>query len=59
MQRNYFPFLFILLVIFAFFLNLLGLMNMIPVIFTLPLLLASIYCMIASIAYRSSKSYRR
>lgn len=59
MQRNYFPFLFILLVIFAFFLNLLGLMNMIPVIFTLPLLLASIYCMIASIAYRSSKGYRR
>ncbi|GAA0313102.1 hypothetical protein GCM10008931_00950 [Oceanobacillus oncorhynchi subsp. oncorhynchi] len=59
MRRNYFPFIFILLVIIAFFFNLLGFMNMIPVYITLPLLLASIYCMLSSIAYQKTRGYRR
>ncbi|MFD1068196.1 hypothetical protein [Oceanobacillus locisalsi] len=59
MRRNYFPLLFVLFVVIAFFFNLLGFMNMIPVYITLPLLLASIYFMLSSIAYQKTKGYRR
>ncbi|WP_080874974.1 hypothetical protein [Oceanobacillus timonensis] len=59
MRRNFFPLLFILFVVIAFFFNLLGFMNLVPVYITLPLLLASIYCMLASIAHQKTKGYRR
>ncbi|GIO24415.1 hypothetical protein [Oceanobacillus sp. J11TS1] len=59
MKRNFFPLLFVLLAILAFFFNLLGFMKLVPVFITLPLLLASIYCMLSSIAYQNTKGYRR
>ncbi|RKQ14143.1 hypothetical protein D8M05_14015 [Oceanobacillus bengalensis] len=56
MQQIY-PILFLILLISAFFLNILGLMQLIPLFFTLPLLFISIYLTIYS--FRNPKNYRR
>ncbi|MDY0407910.1 hypothetical protein RWD45_03900 [Virgibacillus soli] len=55
-MREILPFLFLSLVIVAFFLNILGLMRLIPLYFTLPLLFFSIYFTIFSFTHR--KTYR-
>ncbi|OZU90619.1 hypothetical protein CIL03_05635 [Virgibacillus indicus] len=46
------PFLFLVLTIISFFLNILGLMSLIPLYFTLPLLFVSIYLTIYSFTHR-------
>nr|WP_227001950.1 hypothetical protein [Virgibacillus necropolis] len=51
------PYLFLILTIFAFFLNILGFMQLIPLYITLPLLFISIYLTIFSFTHR--KVFRR
>ncbi|MCZ0703910.1 hypothetical protein J2T56_002143 [Natronobacillus azotifigens] len=46
--------LLLLLVSFSFFLNILGFMRIIPLVFTLPLLFFSIYFSLATITRRNS-----
>ncbi|MCM3399209.1 hypothetical protein [Oceanobacillus profundus] len=59
MRRIYrfYPILFITLTVFAFFLNLLGLMKLIPLFITLPLFFLSIYVTLHSLTQRNV--YRR
>ncbi|PAV29183.1 hypothetical protein CIL05_12355 [Virgibacillus profundi] len=52
MKEGHLPFLFLFLTVFAFFLNVLGLMSLIPLYFTLPLLFISIYLTIYSFTHR-------
>ncbi|WP_170138887.1 hypothetical protein [Oceanobacillus chungangensis] len=56
-MKNLYPFLFILLTLFSVILNILGLMQLIPLYFTLPLLFISIYLTIYSLTQRNI--YRR
>ncbi|GAB3789821.1 hypothetical protein GCM10028868_01650 [Virgibacillus kimchii] len=49
MQETY-PFLFLILAFFAFFLNILGLMSLIPLYITLPLFFIAIYLTMYSFA---------
>ncbi|CDQ40636.1 MULTISPECIES: hypothetical protein [Virgibacillus] len=56
MQHFVQPFLFLLMTAFAFFLNILGLMQVIPLYITLPLLFVSIYLTIYS--FTNKRLYR-
>ncbi|WP_205317671.1 hypothetical protein [Oceanobacillus zhaokaii] len=56
-MENIYPLIFILLTLFSFVLNILGLMQLIPLYFTLPLLFISIYLTIYSLTHRNI--YRR
>ncbi|TXL64077.1 hypothetical protein FHP05_10340 [Cerasibacillus terrae] len=51
-MKDLLPFLFLFLTIVAFFLNVLGLMKLIPLYFTIPLLFVSIYFTLFSFAHR-------
>lgn len=48
------PYLFLILMVFAFFLNILGFMRLIPLYITLPLLFISIYLTIFSFTHKNS-----
>ncbi|WP_085994457.1 hypothetical protein [Oceanobacillus senegalensis] len=56
MQQTY-PFLFLIITIFAFFMNVLGLMQLVPLYVTLPFLFISIYLTIYS--FTNQNTYRR
>ncbi|RKQ32631.1 hypothetical protein D8M06_11880 [Oceanobacillus halophilus] len=56
-MQQFYPMLFLLLTLVAFFLNIFGLMQLIPPYITLPLLFISIYLTIYSFTNR--KTYRR
>ncbi|WP_047982375.1 hypothetical protein [Ornithinibacillus contaminans] len=53
-MRELLPYLFIILTFFAFLLNLFGLLQLIPLYFTLPILFFSIYFTIFSFAHRNT-----
>jgi hypothetical protein len=57
-MKNFYPILFFLLTLIALFINVIGLMRLIPLFLTLPLLFISIYLMFYSILQRK-KVYRR
>ncbi|RLL45068.1 hypothetical protein D8M04_09365 [Oceanobacillus piezotolerans] len=52
------PFLFFILLIISFFLNILGLLQLIPLYLTLPLLFISIYLTIYSFANQNTNRRR-
>ncbi|MFC4024456.1 hypothetical protein ACFOUV_11685 [Oceanobacillus longus] len=56
-MRDFYPVFFLILTFVAFFLNILGLMKLIPLYFTLPLFFVSIYLTLYSMTHR--KVYRR
>ncbi|WP_157087742.1 hypothetical protein [Oceanobacillus damuensis] len=56
-MRDFYPVFFLMLSVFAFFLNLLGLMKLIPLYFTMPLFFLSIYLTLYSLSHRNV--YRR
>ncbi len=58
-MRELYPIFFLVITIFAFFLNLFGLMKLIPLYVTLPLFFISIYITLLSMTNRNTKSYRR
>ncbi|MCJ0931974.1 hypothetical protein MST22_12500 [Virgibacillus halodenitrificans] len=58
-MQNILPFLFILLTLFAFFINILGLMSIIPLYITLPLLFISIYLTVYSFTNRTTRRVYR
>nr|WP_084715623.1 hypothetical protein [Virgibacillus sp. SK37] len=58
-MQNVLPFLFILLTLFAFFINILGLMSVIPLYITLPLLFISIYLTVYSFTNRPTRRVYR
>ncbi|WP_194709695.1 hypothetical protein [Radiobacillus deserti] len=51
-MTKYYPLFFLILTCFAFFLNILGFMNMIPSLITLPILFITIYLTIFSFTNR-------
>ncbi|GEN30659.1 membrane protein implicated in regulation of membrane protease activity [Cerasibacillus quisquiliarum] len=51
-MREFIPFGFLIITIVSFFLNILGLMQLMPLYFTLPLLFFSIYFTIFSFTHR-------
>ncbi|WP_443089741.1 hypothetical protein [Virgibacillus sp. MG-45] len=53
-MRELMPFLFLTLTIIAFFLNILGLMRLIPLYITLPLLFFSIYFTIYTFTHKNA-----
>ncbi|WP_036573879.1 hypothetical protein [Oceanobacillus picturae] len=55
-MQGLFPFFFLVLTVFAFFLNILGLMNVIPLYLTLPILFICIYLTVYS--FTNKKVYR-
>ncbi|MCF3942081.1 hypothetical protein [Oceanobacillus alkalisoli] len=57
-MNQLYPILLFILVVIALFVNMIGLMRLIPLFITLPLLFISIYFMIYSILNRK-KVYRR
>jgi len=57
MQEIY-PFLFLVLALFSFFLNILGLMSLIPLYITLPLFFAAIYLTMYSFANQKRRTRR-
>ncbi|MFD2629688.1 hypothetical protein [Oceanobacillus kapialis] len=56
-MNGLFPFLFLTLTFFAFFLNILGLMAVIPIYLTLPILFICIYLTVYSFTHK--KVYRK
>ncbi|GLO65664.1 hypothetical protein MACH08_14480 [Oceanobacillus kimchii] len=56
-RKNYFPFLFFILTVLAFFLNLLAMLEMMPIYFTAPLFIICIYLTLQSIS-KMNTSYR-
>ena len=57
-MNQLYPILLFILVVIALFVNMIGLMRLIPLFITLPLLFISIYFMLYSILHRK-KVYRR
>ncbi|MEI3597526.1 MULTISPECIES: hypothetical protein [Oceanobacillus] len=57
-MNHLYPVLFFILTVLALFINMIGLMRLIPLFLTLPLLFISIYFMLYSILHRK-KAYRR
>jgi len=51
-MREILPFLFLILTIIAFFLNIFGLMRLIPLYFTLPILFLSVYFTIFTFTHK-------
>lgn len=51
-MREIMPFLFLVLTIFAFFLNVLGFMKLIPLYISLPILFVSLYLTIYSFTHK-------
>lgn len=57
-MNHLYPVLFFILAVLALFVNMIGLMRLIPLFLTLPLLFISIYFMLYSIMHRK-RTYRR
>ena len=57
-MNNLYPFFFFILVVVALFFNIIGLMRLIPLYVTLPLLFISIYLLFYSLLTRK-RMYRR
>ncbi|TFJ93614.1 hypothetical protein [Lentibacillus salicampi] len=52
-MRSFLPFIFLVMTVVAVFLNLLGLMKLIPLYITLPMLFISIYLTIFTFTHRN------
>lgn len=57
-MNSLYPIIFFILMVVALFINVIGLMRLIPLFITLPLLFISIYLMLYSLLHRK-KLYRR